>query len=610
MYRFFVFATLVAFALPLPAFFATPSGYDRSESVLTPNSGGNVVWDTATGASDFYFWKDSGFRRFDVGTNTPVTTAMIGLPTGYFYFDGAVQNPANPDQFFVSFSDFSNSAMFLFTRTGPDSATETLMLPYNVTGQQIWVYDMRFIPDNPSVPANLRGKLVATGSDASGGFGGPSEVYLIDTTTLAYTRLADVGTTDGSGPIAVTSSGDVITVIPPAYPDLNGAAFVQFNASNLSSAVGGTPVAAANASVLFASSLNITNPGSLACRTESGQEVLYWSSSGHGSLYRADLASLQIDLFMEGFGPFTGTSSGQYYGGSGIAFKTRTADFTPFGGGTEPLAVTFSVSSSTTFSNIYASVSVVTPSAVNVAVSALGIVEAPSDIHSGKAFAITVEALNTGGTPIMSDVAATVSLSTGGGALLGVYTRTGPGTRVVFDDLVYDNANATETIVLTVTLAGAPSVSVNTGGIDVVRGLASIELFNKPNNIGQNVFFKVTARLRDSNGGLVKDGPDASSSIELVQISGPGTISGSLAGAADKGLLELSGLRADKQGKYRMELRNSDGSVTKSFEMNVVEQSDDSDSNSCHASSAGTGALWALLLLGFVAAPFLRRRRA
>ncbi|MBZ0135464.1 MAG: hypothetical protein K8I27_03695 [Planctomycetes bacterium] len=588
MYRALLALLLAATAAPLAAFFAQPEGYNLAEY---PQSGGvgGITWDPA--GTDFYADHNGGIRRFDTSgglfAGTPLFAAPAAIaPAPYASFDALAIDPNAPNDFYVSYSG-NFSRMHKLTRTGADAATLVTSLDYSTNGD--FVFGLVFVPDLATVPAPLRGQLVAA---ASQGFGGAAKLYIVDKTTLALTELADVGTTNGSGVVAADHEGGLYTTVPPLFGSFTGALLLKFASTDLAAAVGGTPVAASQASVLIDSAAAEWNISALSARREGGGTFLYYSTYEHSSVYRMSLATGESRRFIQGFG---GVADGylHFAQGGSIAFSSGADDFHPAGGGAVRMGVPFSVY--TPGYGSYHSFFLFDPEPVNVAVATLAVTQAPGGVNHGVPFAVSLQALNSGGTPLLSSVGVVATVN-GGGQLRGFTITSRPGDNLVVDGLVYTTPTLPETITITFSLAGNPGVSVTTPGIQVIAPADEIVVTGNPGDAARNAFFGVTVELRDAAGQLVQFGADSTREVSVRVSAGPGNLWGVTTVTATGGVARFDTLLLDAKGGYVLEFE-SPGLPVRTLNLGVADGGgggSGGDDNGCAAS--GGGSPWALLL--------------
>jgi hypothetical protein len=612
MSRILFVLLFAATATPLAAFFNTPKGFSLDEYIQTGGTSG-IVWDPA--GADFYAGRSGGVFRFDTTGNafagTPLFTAPATIaPAGYASFDRLAIDPASPNDFYVSYSGF-HSRMHKLTRTGPDASTVVVSLDYNINSELI--YDMAIIPSVATVPVALRGLLVAT---IAQGFGGPVSVYVIDKNTLALTELADVGTANGSGPIAVDSNGNIFTVIPPVFTSFTGAELIRFNAADLVTALGGTPVAAAQADVLIGSADAAWNISGLAARDEAGGTFLYYTTQEHSSVFRMCVETGESRQFIQGFG---GISDGyMHYAQAGsLAFSSALDGFQPASGGAVRLAIPFGVfTPGGGFSSVYNSVFFFEPEPVNIAVASLTLVQGPAAINDGVPFSLSVTAHNAGGGTITSNVAVVVTAA-GVGDLNGFTVVSLPGSAINVAGLVYTTPTVPGTVTLTVAVSGAPGVSVSTAAIPVVAPATTLAVVSPPTSVNESTFFSVTTEVRDAGGVVVQAGQDASREVSVVALSGPGNLWGQTTVVASAGVALFDALIIDAPGTYVLEF-SSPGLPSQTINLTVTaasaggSDSDNGNDSSGICSTGASGGGW-LSLLGVLAvigvAVRLRRTR-
>lgn len=476
---------LAALCAPLAANYATPVGYDHEIAALPLDGSGGMMWDVPGGAAagDLYLWHNSALRRFDTGTSTIGSTAILGAPAAspnFWFFDAARIDPAAPTALFVSFSTYAPaySKLQRFTRTGADSVTAGAALDYvgytavNSTAtaaEDIAIYRMRFFPNTAAVPLALRGKLLIAGGDTAPGLGlGAARLWLADTTTLALTEIATVQAVGASGPVAIAENGDVFCVIPPANFNPDGVAVVRFAATALANAVTtNTPLAPTAANTVIAATENLPNINALVAMTENGNQMLLYSQRDTGTLVRRSVATGGFAVFAQGSGPV----GPNYWGGAG-SVDLQDGDFSPFGGGSARMAVLFTTSSTLSvpfpYSEVVSQIHLFDPSAVVSTVVSLTVKTQPSATANNQTFGVVVEARNGSGAVMTGvQVAIEASVATGTGTLTGLTTVTGDGAGVNLNQLRYVETGALpQTFTLEFKLAGT-SIVVNSATITV-----------------------------------------------------------------------------------------------------------------------------------------------
>lgn len=581
---------LSAACAPLFAFFATPDGYSLGEYVQTSGVSG-VAWDTA--GNDFYAQHDGGLRRFDTGTNSFSSTLFFPTPGGR-YFDHLAIDPANPDDFYVSYSSGTNSEITRLTRTGPDSATVAASFDY--AAPAYYIFRMVFAPDLPSVPASLRGELLIAATDAATFSAG---IYLVDRTTLALTHLVDVGTFNGNGPLAFDSLGNLFAVIPPMFGSFSGTVVRRFEAIDVAGAITGSPVVPSQGTDIIQATAGVWNITAMTGRNEAGQDYLYFSTYEHASIYRLNLHTLEYREFMQGFG---GVADGwtHFAQGGSIAFSSPADDFRPGSGGAVRLAVPFSVY--TPGFGTYASVFVIDPAAVSTNVVQLVVSSQPAAVNSGVPFNIEVDALDGIGAPANADVGVVASVS-GAGDLTGFTIIAGPDSELDFHGLIYTGGTLPETITLTFEVTGNAAISVTTASIQVVAPAASVVVTSTPASVSSSRFFSATTEIRDGTGAVVAQGGDSTREVSVAVLSGPGSLWGQTSVPAVAGVAVFDSLIFDAPGSYVIEF-TSPGLTPATSALTVAAASagggngDDSDSSGCAAGAGGSS--W-LALLGVLA---------
>lgn len=604
--RFMLGALLFAACAPAFAFYAQPAGYTLSEYTQSSGTGG-IVWDPA--GSDFYASHSGGVRRFDVAGSAFSATALFPAPASippaaYAFFDALAIDPASPNDFYVSYSG-NFSRLYKLSRTGPDAATVVTSVDYSTNGE--YIYQLRFVPDNANVPLALRGQLVA---QIALGFSGQAAIYLVNRTTLALTKLIDVTGTQASGPFTVDARGNFYAVVPTSFGISTGAELLRFDAALVAAAVTGTPVAASQGSHLIEPADDEWNITSVVAREEGGSTFLYYSTQEHASVYRLCVQTGESRQFMQGFGGVADGYPAHFAVNGGIAFSSDADDFHPAGGGAVRMVVPFSVS--TLSFGSYRALYMLEPEPVNVAVASLVVTQQPAGINNGLPFSFTVEARNSGGTAILSNVGVVVSVN-GLGELAGFTIVSKPGNALVLDGLTYTAATLPETITLTVEVAGNPTVSVTTANIQVVAPAAALAVTAEPSGVKRNQFFALTAQLRNAGGTLVQHGPDAAREVSVFVQSGPGAIWGDTTITATGGVAHFDSLLLDATGSYTLRLETP-GLPPQTLNVSVGssaagDSDSDSDGSGCAAANGGYSAL-ALLALLFAATCVRARRRA
>jgi hypothetical protein len=476
-------------------------------------------------------------------TNSFAATPLFPIPGGLF-FDAMVIDPSATDDFYVTTSDINNSTLFRLTRTGPDSSTVANAISY--ASPAYFIFRLAFVPDVVTVPAALRGQLLAAAAPAASFAAG---IYIVDKTTLALTLLADVGTFNGNGPLTADSQGNVYTSVPPGFTSFSPCELMQFLAADLAGAIGGTPVASTEAVPVISASAGEWNISAMTARDEGGSTFIYYSTYEHASISRLCVRTGERRLFVLGYG---GVADGYLHFAQGgtLAFSSPNGDFLPAGGGGVELAVPFSVF--TPGGGSYHSVFVFRPEPVNVAVASLNVTSAPAAINSGVPFSITLTAHNSGGGTITSNVAVVVT-ALGAGTLEGFTITSKPGSAIVVNGIVYTTGTVPGTVTLSAHVSGAPGVSASTAAITVVAPATALAVVNPPTSVNQTTFFSVRTELRDAGGAVVQAGLDASREVSVVALSGPGSLWGQTTVVASAGVADFDALIIDTTGTYVLE---------------------------------------------------------
>ncbi|MCA8935195.1 MAG: hypothetical protein KDB68_03240 [Planctomycetes bacterium] len=604
--RFMMALLFIAAAAPVFAFYAQPAGYTLSEVPNTPS--GEIVWDPATSATDFYAHSNGGLRRFDTAGGAFSSTLLFAEPgvIGAYgpYFDALAIDPNSPNDFYVSYSG-SYSRLHKLTRTGADSSTLVGSTEYSTNGE--FIYQLEFVPDNANVPAALRGQLLAV---AAVGFSGVSAIYVVDTTTLALTKIIDVTATQASGPFTVDEYGNVYAVVPTSYGTPTGALLYKFSAAGVAAALTSTPVQPSQGEVLIEASDNEWNIPAITAREENGSTFLYYSTQEHASVFRMCVQTGESKQFMQGFGGVADGYPAYAAGGGSIAFTSRTGDFNPAGGGSVRLAIPYSLS--TVGYGSYRSVYFLDVEAVNTLVASLNIAQQPTAINAGVPFSVSLEALNGSSGTILSNVAVVAS-ATGSGELHGFTVTSKPGNALVVDGLVYSTSTIPENITLTFSVSGNSGVNATTAVIPVIAPAAAIALVSPPSEGLTNSVMQVSVELQNASGQIVTGGTDSSREVSVALTSGPGNLWGVTTVAASNGVADFSVLLIDAAGSYTLEftspgLAPQTMNVTISAPTASTSSDDSSDNGSCTA-AGGSGAIWILLLALLVAGGVTRRLR-
>jgi hypothetical protein len=593
-------ALMFAAATPLFAFFGTPAGYTLHEYGQSSGVSG-IAWDTA--GSDFYAEHNGGIRRFDTGANSFSSTLFFPTPVGK-YFDHMAIDPTSTNDFYVSYSSGTNSEITRITRTGPDAGS--VVLSFDYASPAHFIYRMAFVPDVAGVPAALRGQLLIASVDPTFAAG----IYLVDKTTLALTKLIDVGTYNGNGPIAFDSQGNVYTAVPPTFGSFSPAIMRRFEAAEVAAAISGSPVPSSQGTDVISGADGVWNISAMSGRTEGGQDYIYYSTSEHASVFRLNVATGESRLFMQGFG---GVSDGytHFAQGGSIAFSGSADDFQPGSGGSVRLAVPFTVY--TPGYGFYASVFLVDPAGNSANVAQLVVSQQPTTINSGVPFTIEVDALDSGGSSPNTKVGVIAGLATGAGSLDGFTIIAGPDGELNFTGLAYSTGTLPETITITIELTDNPGIAVTTANITVVAPATRLGVTAQPGSVDVSSFFGVTVQIQDGSATLVSLGPDAAREVTASLISGPGNLWGQTTVTAGGGVATFSALIVDTAGTYVIQF-SSPGLTPVNVNLTVRPASDEGDDNEssggCAAgSSGGWPALLGLLALLGVAAR-LRRARA
>jgi len=602
MFRLALALLFAATAAPLAAFFAQPAGYAMTEYPQTAGTGG-PAWDQASGASDFYAHHNGGIRRFATAGAAYAGTLMFPAPSGEF-FDAMAIDPASPDDFYVSYSSFTNSTLHKLGRTGADSSVTVASASY--AAPDFFIYRLCFVPDLPGVPVALRGQLLAAALPSSTFVAG---IYLIDKTTLAMSLLIDLATTNGNGPFGVDASGNVYATIPPTFGSFTGAVLLRFDAASVAAAVGGTPVGVGAGSALIAASEQEWNVTALTVREEAGGTFVYYSTFEHASVKRMCVQTGQTRQFIQGFG---GVSDGyQHFAQGGtLAFSSAADDFAPQAGGAVRLLIPFSVF--TPGFGSYHSVFLFDPEAVNATIASLAITQQPAAINSGVPFAISLQALDATSTPVNGNAGVLVTGSAG--VLDGFTVTCQPGGSVILDGLVLTLGALPGSISFTIELTGNSAINATTGAIAVVAPATAVALVSQPATAESGTFFDVGIELRDSSGARVQSGPDAAREVNISVLSGPGSLWGDTLTLASAGAATFSPLIVDAPGAYVLECA-SPGLTPITFNLTVAtpgsgNDSSDNAGSGCSTTGRSSMAVWPAALALLALATRLRRRVA
>lgn len=591
-------AIMFAVATPLLAFFGTPAGYTLSEHIQSSGASG-IAWDPA--GSDFYAHHNGGIRRFDTNTNTFSSTLFFPAPVGK-YFDHLAIDPTSPNDFYVSYSSGTNAEITKITRTAPDAGTVAASFDYSAPAH--YIFRLAFVPDIATVPAALRGQLLIASVDPTFAAG----VYLVNKTTLALTKLIDVGTYNGNGPITFDSQGNVYAAIPATYGSFAPAVVRRFEAANVAAAISGTPVASTQGTDVITGADGVWNITAMSGRREGGQDYIYYSTYEHASIFRFNVKTRESRLFMQGFGGVSDGYSHFAQGGS-IAFSDPTDDFQPCGGGSVRLAVPFTVY--TPGYGFYASVFLVTPASNSANVAQLVVSQQPTSINSGVPFSIEVDALDGTGAPANAKVGV-IAEANGAGSLDGFTVVAGPDDKLNFSGLVYTTGTLPETFTITIELTDNPGISVTTASITVVAPATQLAVSAQPSDVEVSSFFGVTVQVRDGSAMLVSQGSDAAREVTATVTSGPGNLWGQTTVTSVGGVATFDALIVDEAGAYEIQF-SSPGLTPVNVNLTVTSPTiddDDGDSNGGGCAAGGNGGWPALLGLLALLGVAVRLRRA
>jgi uncharacterized protein (TIGR03382 family) len=609
--RYVFTALLLVAAGPLLAFFERPAGYNMEERIQSGGTGG-ITWDPAPAATDFYASHDGGIRRYDTTLEDFAATRLFDAPTsvppaGYAFFDSLAIDPANPDDFFVSYSG-NFSRLYRLNRTGPDSATVVTELSYDdqTSTDGLFISQLVFVPDLPTVPANLRGELIAAGAE---GFGAPARIYHIDRTTLEATPIIEVGHSNGSGPTAVDADGNIYTAEPMGFGHAAASRAWRFDAAAVSAAVGGGPVATtADGEVVIGENGDVWNITGLAVRDEDGARFAYFGTYERASIYRHALETGETRVFIQGYG---GVTDGfLHFARSGsLSFSSSADEFAPASGGDVTLVVPYSVSTpGSSWAAVHQALYFFTPEPVNSAVDSLVITDQPTAINDGQALSFSLQALNNSGSPLLSSVALRASLTTGVGELAGFTLVAGPGDAFDFSGLAYTGAAVPESITVRFEVSGAPGVFIDSAPIDVVAPATGLEVIEPTDELEDGKSFSIQVRVVDAGGNIVTGGQDASREVSVTLQSGSGTLYGGGAVQAVNGVATFSALLIEGAGPHTLEF-HSNGLTPDASSLDIAERSgggssSSSDNGGCIVGGGGSAAVLFLL-----AAVLFGRRR-
>ncbi|MCC6575582.1 MAG: hypothetical protein IT462_17520 [Planctomycetes bacterium] len=557
MSRLFFASAIVALlpALSAQVFYAEPSGYTRQEISLGDIPGGFVTFlggATFDADGNFYFWDGTSIRRLADGAPPLFTLPQAGAFG--IYPDDIEFDPANPDDLFIV--DSSEPGLYKLTRDGLDAVAATPSYVAYPFPNARYLYDLAFDP--------VSGELIACGAD---GFGVPPSLFLIDRTTLAAVKIADVTSVgNGSGPVAFDAQGNLFAAIPAPFGSNGPVDIVRFPAARIAAAIAGNGALVldgenvADASLFVVQADGFMSPTRMQFRTEGGKEILYFTGADEGTLYVSDIYDVGgpvATVFAAGTGPTHDPINNAFNGAGALAVESRTADFAPDGNGrTRVIAVNGFYLASHNFDFALHAANVFRPKpAVGgyVAAAGLRVVTQPAGVEQGAGFGLTVEILDENGLRVTSGSDAalpvTIAKSTGAGALSGTLTVNAVAGLATFTNVIADTTGTLRLAASAPGAFGAASLPITVFANSRVLSFAL-----QPVAVLANAAFSVRGEIRDGNGTLVSVGPSATAMVTVSIASGGGTLSGVTTLAAIGGIVQFNNLSLDVTDDVTLQL--------------------------------------------------------
>ncbi len=428
---------------------------------------GGAGWDPS--GSDFYYYDSAAeaIRRFDTGTGTPAATALFNVPNPVFgpYVDSLAFDPFVTTDLYAIES--GAQVIHKLRRSGLDTLNAAYATGGVLTGPQyaFYPFDLEF---------DAFGRLFCIGSSG----GSISGVFIIDKTTLAATQVVDINSPAGapfSGPIAFDAMGNLHIGLPPAtFGALSPLRIVRFDKADLDVAVNssGATVLAMNDGTMVVDALDgFPAGGSLAFRTENGQQVLYFAGYT-GDVYRSVLATRAFTVFAFGDAPAPNTENFH----TALAVESRAGDYRPYSGDATRMLVSMATRDGSFVVQNHA-LCVLACAGAPSGINSLALTDAPTAMANGVTYRFEVELRDATDTLVTTDAGISVQILSGSGILGGTLYGVAYNGVAVFDDLVLTGGNGS--VILRFSLAGtavvADSAVINVSGGNGGSGSGSLK---------------------------------------------------------------------------------------------------------------------------------------
>lgn len=448
-----------------PFFGSNAPGYSFTEYSLPTSAPGSfrihggAAWDPT--GPDIYYWDVANvvIRRFDTLAGTPAATALFTVPSGGFgpYVDTIAFDESSNDLYV---GESGAQVVHKVRRTGMDSIDPTFGTGGILTSATytFYLFDFKFDPFS---------RLIGSGGNS---FGSPAEcgVYSFNKTTLAATQIINLrvpGGTPISGPIAFDAAGNLFYALPPLFAGepMRIAMWKKADLDTAINSAGATVLTMDEATIVIDWTDNFPSAGSMGFRREGNRDILYFTATDGGTVYRADLASHAYTIFAAAGVPHAGEVAFP----SALALDSPALGFRPFSGDTARIAVVMG-GRDAAFDLVRHSLCLFQPTAAPAGVVSLAVSGLPAGITNGQVFGATVELRDAGGMLMdTTNGAIEVAILSGSGTLARRTLAIAGGGVAIFDELVLTGGSGS--VRLSFSLAGG-STTFNSAPIPINAG--------------------------------------------------------------------------------------------------------------------------------------------
>ncbi|MCC7510040.1 MAG: hypothetical protein IT464_11825 [Planctomycetes bacterium] len=450
---------------------------------------GGADWDPS--GSDFYYYDSAAevIRRFDTAASAPAATALFTVPNPVFgpYVDSLAFDPFVTTDLYAIES--GAQVLHKLRRSGLDTLNPAFGTGGVLTGPQyaFYPFDLEF---------DTFGRLFCIGSSG----GSISGVFLIDKTTLAATQVVDINSPAGapfSGPIAFDAMGNLHIGLPPAtFGALSPFRIVRFDKAALDVAVnssGATVLAMGDGTMVVDALDGFPAGGSMAFRTEGGQQVLYFAGYT-GDVYRSVLATRAFTVFA--FGDVPAPNTEHFH--TALCVESSTQDFRPYSGDATRVLVSMATRDGSFVVQNHG-LCVLACAGAPSSINSLALTDAPTAMTNGVTYRFEVELRDATDALVTTEAGISVQILSGSGTLGGTLYGVAYSGVAVFDDLVLSGGSGS--VILRFSLAGT-SVTEDSAVIRVSGG-----------NGGSG-----SSSLKDSGNGNCSTGSDGANWLALLAL--------------------------------------------------------------------------------------------